>query len=86
MISLAEKAESLGAGEASTPGTIYLAAGEGGVPERDLVTVGMADADPESVERDQKAQKIMFAAKSKGEPITYHEALRRGEMADMGGR
>jgi hypothetical protein len=76
----------LGAGEASTPGAIYLAAGEGAVPERDPGTVEMADADPESVERDQAAQKIILAEQSKGNTITYIEALRRVEMADTGVR
>lgn len=40
-----------------------------------------ADADEQSARQDLAAQKIMFAAKSKGETITYLEALRRVELA-----
>lgn len=71
----------LGAGEASTPGAIYLAGddGEGAPPERDRG----AD-DERSVQQDIAAQKIIFAEKSKGNTVDYLEALRRVELAMSG--
>ena len=44
-------------------------------------TAALAGADPDSIKQDQAAQKLMFAAKAKGEKLDYLDALRQVEMA-----